>query len=103
MFRSGEVKCTLKNRPEGVRVRHSVKGNSLKLYDKEGSILRVETTIVRVEEFRVYRPNSKRELTWQSLRRGVADLWRRAQVREQSTQPRFAKVALSSMIRKSFA
>src|SRR5262249_60365643 len=38
MFRSGEVKSTLKNRPEGVRVRHSVKGNSLKLYDKEGSI-----------------------------------------------------------------
>src|SRR5215470_16192517 len=31
MFRSGEVKSTLKNRPEGVRVRHSVKGNSLKL------------------------------------------------------------------------
>ena len=82
MFRSGEVKSTLKNRPEGVRVRHSVKGNSLKLYDKEGSILRVETTIVRVEEFRVYRPNSKGELTWQSLRRGVADLWRRAQVSE---------------------
>src|SRR5215475_1676120 len=58
--------------------------NSLKLYDKEGSILRVETTIVRVEEFRVYRPNSKGELTWQSLRRGVADLWRRAQVSEAS-------------------
>jgi hypothetical protein len=57
MFRSGEVKSTLKNRPEGVRLRHSVKSNSLKLYDKEGSVLRVETTIVCVEEFRVYRPN----------------------------------------------
>src|SRR6476660_9672540 len=46
-------------------------------YDKEGSVLRVETTIVCVEEFRVYRPNSKGELSWQGLRRGVADLWRR--------------------------
>src|SRR5262249_8415223 len=82
MFRSGEVKSTLKNRPEGVRVRHSVKGNSLKLYDKEGSVLRLEMTIVRVEEFRVYGPNLKGELSWQSLRRGVADLWRRAQVSE---------------------
>jgi hypothetical protein len=65
-----------------VRLRHSVKSNSLKLYDKEGRILRVETTIVCVEEIKVYRPNSKGELTWQGLRRGVADLWRRAKVSE---------------------
>jgi hypothetical protein len=80
LFRSGEVKSTLKHRPEGVRLRHAVKGNSLKVYDKQGSVLRVETTIVHVEEFRVYRANGQGELRWQSLRRGVADVWRRAQV-----------------------
>jgi hypothetical protein len=80
MFRAGEVKSTLKNRPEGVRLRHTVNGNSVKVYNKEASILRVETTIVHAEQFRVYRPDSKGELKWQGLRRGVADLWRRAQV-----------------------
>lgn len=82
MFRSGEVKSSLQHRPEGVRLRHSAKGNSLKIYDKQGSVLRIETTIVRVEEFRVYRADSKGELNWQGLRRAVADLWRRAQVSE---------------------
>ena len=41
----GEVISDLKHRPEGIRVKHSVKGNSLKMYDKEGSVLRIETTI----------------------------------------------------------
>ena len=52
MFRTGEVKSTLKNRPEGVRLRHTVNGNSVKVYNKEASILRVETTIVHAEQFR---------------------------------------------------
>jgi hypothetical protein len=80
MFRAGEVKSTLKNRPEGIRLRHTVNGNSVKLYNKEGSVLRVETTIVQAEQFRVYRPDAKGQLKWQGLRRGVADLWRRGQV-----------------------
>ena len=63
-----------------MRLRHTVNGNSVKVYNKEASILRVETTIVHAEQFRVYRPDSKGELKWQGLRRGVADLWRRAQV-----------------------
>jgi hypothetical protein len=79
----GEVCSTLKHRPEGVRVRHSVNGNSLKAYDKQGSVLRVETTIVRPKEFRVYRPaegDPEGKLQWRGVRRGVADLWRRAEV-----------------------
>src|SRR5467141_1589350 len=71
MFRAGEVKSTLKNRPEGVRLRHTVNGNSVKIYNKEASILRVETTIVHAEQFKVYRPDPKGELKWQRLRRGV--------------------------------
>jgi hypothetical protein len=80
MFRAGEVKSTLKNRAEGIRLRHTVNGNSVKLYNKEGSVLRIETTIVHAEQFRVYRPDAKGQLKWQGLRRGIADLWRRGQV-----------------------
>jgi hypothetical protein len=42
----GVVTTTFKQRPEGVRLRHTVNGNSIKVYDKQGSVLRVETTIV---------------------------------------------------------
>lgn len=79
----GELKGTLKHRPEGLRLKHTVNGNSLKIYDKEGQVLRVETTINRPRDFRVYRPtldDPNRGLKWQELRYGVADLYRRAEV-----------------------
>jgi hypothetical protein len=47
----GEVTSTLKRRPEGVRLKHVVNGNSLKVYDKQGSVPRVETTIVNPHPF----------------------------------------------------
>lgn len=80
---TGEVISDLKHRPEGMRVKHSVNGNSVKMYDKEGSVLRIETTINKTEEFRVYRakqgdPGGKK--TWRPLQRSVGELWRRAQV-----------------------
>ena len=79
----GEVISDLKHRPEGIRVKHSVKGNSLKMYDKEGSVLRIETTINKTEDFRVYRAKQGDpggEKTWRPLQRSVGELWRRAQV-----------------------
>ena len=79
----GEIISDLKHRPEGVRIKHSINGNSIKAYDKQGSVLRVETTINHAEEFKVYR-TSEREpqgpLSWRELRRGVADIPRRAEV-----------------------
>ena len=51
----GELTGTLKHRPEGLRLKHTVNGNSLKIYDKEAQVLRVETTINRPRDFRVYR------------------------------------------------
>lgn len=79
----GEIISDLKHRPEGIRVKHSVNGNSIKMYDKEGSVLRVETTINKTEDFRVYRarqgdPGGKK--SWRPLQRSVGELWRRAQV-----------------------
>ena len=79
----GQVSSGLKERPEGVRIRHTVNGNSLKMYDKEGSVLRVETTIVRPREFRVYRPREgapKSPKRWRILRKGVCDMYQRGQV-----------------------
>lgn len=79
----GQITSTLKHRPEGIRLRHSVNGNSLKMYDKEGQVLRVETTINHPEQFKVYRATEndpEQKLGWHRLRFGVADLWRRAQI-----------------------
>ena len=99
MFRAGEVKSTLKHRAEGIRLRHTVNGNSVKLYHKEGSVLRVETTIVHAEQFRVYRPDAQGQLKWQGLRRGIADLWRRGQV-SQAANSRYLE-ALASVTGKT--
>src|SRR5262245_29640361 len=79
----GQVSSALKERAEGVRIRHTLNGNSLKMYDKEGSVLRVETTIVRPREFRIYRAREgqpKGQKRWRILRKGISDMYRRGQV-----------------------
>jgi len=78
-----EVSTDMKRRTEGVRIKHSVNRNSVKMYDKRGSILRVETTINNTREFKVFRhpdDDQNRKAKWQKMRKGVADLHRRAQV-----------------------
>lgn len=83
----GEIVTSFKDRPEGVRVKHWVRGNSVKMYDKAGSVLRVETTIARTTDFKVLRPphdDPKGKLAWRPLRKGVADLHRRAQLSQRS-------------------
>jgi len=57
--------------------------NSVKMYDKQGSVLRVETTINDAAVFKVFRPKEggkEEDKTWRTLRQGVADLHRRAKV-----------------------
>jgi hypothetical protein len=68
---------------EGVRVKHRVEENSIKMYDKQGSVLRVETTIVNPKRFRVLREVTRKgELTlaWVPLRKGIMDTARRAEI-----------------------
>jgi hypothetical protein len=80
---AGEVVSDLRRRPEGVRLKHAVNGNALKLYDKQGSVLRVETTVNEAEGFQVFRPKEggrKDRKAWRTMRRGIADLARRAEV-----------------------
>jgi hypothetical protein len=77
----GEVQTHVGRRVEGVRVKHQMKSNKLKMYDKAGLVLRIETTINDPTEFRVRRRKAgSRELQWQPLRKGVAWLWRYAEV-----------------------
>ena len=82
----GQVISDLKDRPEGVRLKHTANGNSVKMYDKQGSVLRVETTVNQPREFKVYRGTEaepeKKE--WRPLRKGVADMHRRAEVSQAS-------------------
>ena len=52
----------MKNRPEGVRIKHRLGENSIKMYDKQGSVLRVETTINDAAGFKTFRtPEGKPE------------------------------------------
>jgi len=84
---TGELVTSFKDRAEGVRVKHWVNGNSIKMYDKGGSVLRVETTIARTADFKVFRPKQgdpDDKLAWLPLRKGVADLHRRAEVSQRS-------------------
>lgn len=86
---TGELVTSFKDRAEGVRVKHWVNGNSLKMYDKAGSILRVETTTANPKDFKVYRPKQdgpEDELAWLPMRKGVADIHRRAQVSQRANE-----------------
>lgn len=79
----GEASSDLKRRVDGIRLKHRRDGNSLKIYDKHGQVLRVETTINQPESFKVYRTRENEPegpKAWRSLRRGVADLHRRGEV-----------------------
>ena len=84
---AGEVVTDFKHRPEGIRVKHRVKANSIKMYDKQGSTLRIETTIHDPYDFKVYRRKESDPdgpLSWLRLRKGIADLKRRADVSQSS-------------------
>jgi hypothetical protein len=97
-----EVTSDVKSRPEGVRIKHRVNANSVKAYDKAytaaRAVLRAETTLNNVSDLKVYRPKEggpEEEKEWRRLRKGVADLHRRAQV-SQAANERYLD-ALSSV------
>jgi hypothetical protein len=86
---TGEIVTSFKNRAEGVRVKHWVRGNSIKMYDKAASILRVETTIARTNDFKVLRPRADipgARHEWKPLRKGIRDLHRRAELSQRSNE-----------------
>jgi hypothetical protein len=85
----GELTTSFKDRVEGVRVKHWGDGNSIKMYDKEGWNLRIETTIANTPGFKVLRPRTddpRGKLAWRPLRKGVADLHRRCEVSQAANE-----------------
>ena len=85
----GEIVTDFKDRPEGIRVKHRVDKNALKIYDKFGRVLRAECTINNTRDFKVFRrkendPRGKPK--WLRLRKGVADLHRRCQISQAANE-----------------
>lgn len=88
-FKSAEILSHLGTRSEGVRVKHAINRNSVKMYDKQGSVLRVETTINNTRQMKVYRAaenDPQGPEGWRILRKGVADLHRRAEISQHSNE-----------------
>lgn len=84
-----EVVSDYRRRVEGLRVKHCVGSNSVKMYDKHGRVLRVETTINDPRDMKVYRssegdPTGRQ--SWQRMRKGVVDLRRRAEISQGSNE-----------------
>lgn len=79
----GEVRTHLGRRVEGVRIKHWVEENSIKMYDKAGSVLRIETTINNTKRFKVRRcvtRHGRKVFANVQMRKGVVDIRRRVQL-----------------------
>jgi len=109
---AGEVTSDLKQRPEGIRLKHSAEGNLVKIYDKQATVLRVETTINAPDRFKAYRTAELQRrrglaraalpgyrparpgLAWRQMRKGIADLKRRTEV-SQAVNDRYLEALAS--------
>jgi hypothetical protein len=84
-----EVSTNVRERLEGVRLKHWFNNNNnLKLYDK-GSVLRAECTLREPQHFKVYRAaegNPEGPRAWRPLRKGIADLPGRAAVSQAANE-----------------
>ena len=76
----GEVLTDCKmDRLPGARIKHRMKNNWLKMYDKFGQILRIETVINQPREFKVRRYRlraGQRRMRWCPMNKGVANFYR---------------------------
>ena len=89
-----------RRRHEGIRVKHWINNNSIKVYNKTEMLLRIETTINSTREFKVFRsPNDdpRREPSWQKCRKGVSDLHRRCQISNQANE-RYAQALGTTVV-----
>jgi len=85
---AGEVISDIASKPqkyEGVRIKHRVNRNSVKMYNKAGSVLRVETTLNNMRDLQSPR-RVDGKVVYKRMRKGVADMPRRAQVSQASNQ-----------------
>ena len=67
-----------KDRWPGARIKHRVKNNWLKMYDKFGQVLRIETVINNPREFKVRRRVQRQghnQMNWCPMNKGVANFY----------------------------
>jgi hypothetical protein len=96
----GEVLNDYKKRQLGARVKHRMKNNWIKMYDKRGSVLRIETVINRPGEFKVRREvtrKGKRVMAWTPMRKGIGNLWRYVEVARRAND-RYLEALSSSAV-----
>ncbi len=92
----GEVVSDCGRRVEGVRVKHRVDRNSVKLYDKYGQVLRVETTMNRPRDIQTYRPRESDPTgprVWRRLRKGISGIHRLTEVSQRANERYLAALA----------
>jgi hypothetical protein len=68
-----------KDRWFGARIKHRMKNNWLKMYDKFGLVLRIETVIKNPREFRVRRLRTRErrsEMAWCPMNKGLINMYR---------------------------
>ena len=86
----GEIRTHWHRREPGGAVKHWVKGNALKMYDKDGTVLRIETVMNNPQEFVVHRARRKQdgteEVGWFPMSKGVANFYRYAQVGQKANE-----------------
>jgi hypothetical protein len=99
--RMGEIRTELRDVGKGLRLKHWIEKNSLKMYN-HANILRVETTINNPAVFKTYRaketdPDGPKD--WRMMRKGVADMPARAEV-GQAANERYvqALIAIESKV-----
>ena len=80
-----EIMTDLKSRPEGIRIKHRLGKNTVKMYNKQGTVLRVETTLNNVRKLKTPR-NENGRVVWKQMRKGVVDARRRAEVSDQANE-----------------
>jgi hypothetical protein len=98
----GQITSDFCERPEGIRVKHWVGPNSLKASTMAGYVGRPEMTMQDVRRFKVFRPKEgdpRGTKDWRPLRKGIADLHRRAQV-SQAANERYLDALASVDIRE---
>ena len=71
----------VKKRPSVTRVKHVVRGNWMKMYNKNGIVLRIETVINRPGEFRVFRiSRGKKPGYYAPMRKKVSNMTHYARI-----------------------
>jgi hypothetical protein len=78
-----------KDRWPGARIKHRVKNNWLKMYDKFGQVLRVETVINNPREFKVRRRKQRQgrwQMVWCPMNKGVGNFYHYQKVAQSANE-----------------